>query len=256
MQRFFKMVIAVVILATIGSLAINITQHYFARRDEILRLKRQRAELRQIIERLTGRTRRAELIVDGQVRGPDNKVVQTTLLWQEFTVGPNGRQIPMPLRKFTIPGDTPYIDALVLQFSDKYVEKGDLLRGKSIAFFRRIFSSRESPDQGASLLSKHGIPRVLEHRYGKPNKFLTRLWRNIWPLLKHPHLGKKMGLAVVQGEAHYRPVRPGKLYVIYVRNDGGLEFTEQPGESDLVKRLAKEASADRSIQTQPAATSP
>ncbi len=247
MQRFFKMVIAVVILATAGSLAINITQHYMARRDEILRLKRQRTELRQIISRLTGQTRRAELIVDGQVRGPNNQVLQTTLLWQEFTVGPHGRQIAMPLEKFTIPGDTPYIDALVLQFDNTYVEKGDLLRGKSIAFFRRIFSSREAPDAGVSLLSKHGIPRVLEHRYGKPNRFLVGLWRNIWPLLKHPHLGKKMGLSVVQGEAHYRPVRPGKLYVVYVKNDGGLEFAEQPGESDLVKRLAKEASADRSL---------
>ena len=246
MQRFFKMVIAVVILATLGSLAINITQHYMARHDEILQLKRQQAELRQIISRLTGRTRRAELIVDGQVRGANNKVVQTTLLWQEFTIGPHGHQIPMPLRTFTIPGDTPYIDAIVLKFKDKYVEEGNLLKGKSIAFFRRVFSNKEAPDQGVSLLGKHGIPRVLEHRYGRPNKFLMELWRKIWPLLKHPSLGKKMGLEVVQGEAHYRPVRPGKLYVIYVRNDGGLEFTEQPGESDLVKQLAKQASEERS----------
>ncbi|HMD55288.1 MAG TPA: hypothetical protein VKJ65_12125 [Phycisphaerae bacterium] len=244
MKNLMKTIIWVVVLATFLAGGISIVQLYVTRHSLQVQLEKERKEFEAIIDRLTDRTRRAQLVVDSQVINGSNKVVSTTLLWQEYTVGPGGEQEPMPIQKFTIPGDTPHIDALVLKFQDNYVEEGDLLRGKTLAFFRRIYGESQPPDEGASLLGPGNVPMVLVNKYGQPpNQFVTDLWNHVWDLIDNQKLAQSEGLDVVQGTDVYKPVAPGKLYTIYVPSDGsGLDFVEEIGESDLVQDMLKQAS--------------
>ena len=241
MRNFLKRVIVLVVLTTIMAAGINIAIYFASRNARILQLERERKHLQAVINRLTGKRRMAELVVDGQVTNGKRQVLQTTLLWEDFVNGPEGHRVALPIKKITIPGDTPYVDGYVLKFQDKFVEEGNLLRGKSLAFFRRIFSSKQSPHVGTSLLDSHGVPPCLDGKAGRPDTFTLDLWQHIQQLMEHPASAKKLGLDIVQGQAVYRPVKPGRLYVIYLQNDGGMEFTQQAGESALINRLLKEA---------------
>ncbi len=255
MRNFLKRVIVLVVLTTIMAAGVNMAIYFASRNARILELQRERKHLLVVINRLTGKRRMAELVVDGQVTNGKRQVRQTTLLWEEFVTGSDGKRKALPLKQIVIPGDTPYVDGYVLKFRKKFVENGDLLRGKSLAFFRRIFSSKQSPQLGSSLLGSHGVPECLTGKSGRPDTFTLNLWRHIRQLMQHPTAAAKLGLDVVQGQAVYRPVKPGRLYVIYLQNDGGLEFTQQAGESSLINRLLKEADQMHS-QTATTATSP
>lgn len=239
----------IVVLATAATLSINLTEQYLSRNQRIAQLQKEKAELLAVIKRLTGRTREAQLIVDGQVINGRGKVMQTTLLWREFTYDSNGRPVPLPLKKITIPGDEPYIGGFVLKFSDSFVEDGDDLRGKSIGFFTNIFSSIQAPIHGTSLLSRTGVPRILEPRFGPPNPFAQTLWHKIYALMRSRHQARSLGLQVVERQYVAKPVRPGVLYSIYLQNDGGFEFTQEPGRSTLINRLLRQASAEHTKLT-------
>jgi hypothetical protein len=254
MRNFLKRVIVLVVLTTIMAAGVNMAIYFASRNARILQLERERKHLEKVINRLTGKRRMAELVVDGQVTNGKRQVRQTTLLWEEFVTGKDGKRTPLPIKKIVIPGDTPYVDGYVLKFRNTFVENGDLLRGKSLAFFRRIFSSKQSPQSGSSLLGSHGVPACLTGKSGRPDTFTLNLWQHIRQLMEHPAAAAKLGLDVVQGQAVYRPVKPGRLYVIYLQNDGGLEFTQQAGESSLINRLLKEADRTHS-QTSTSATS-
>ena len=229
-------------VATLIALAIHLTRDYRSHDAQIAELKKERAELQAIIKRLTGRTRKAQLVVEGQVVNRRGRVVRTTLLWREFTITKNGRAVTLPLKKIIIPGDEPYIGGYVLKFADSFVEAGNPLRGKSIGFFTNVFSSSQAPDQGTSLLSKEGVPRILEPRYGPPNPFALSLWRQIQRLIRSRRADKKLGLKVVQLQYVAKPVRPGVLYTIYLQNNGGFEFVAEPGHKALIDRLLHQSS--------------
>ncbi len=252
MKRFFTKVLWILILAIFIALAISLTHYLISRQSELARLLRQRAQLRNIIDRLTGRTRRAELLVDGQIISGTGKVLQTTLLWREFTIGADGKPVPLPMKKIVIPGRTPFVDGFVLKFQDKYVESGNLLRGKSLAFFRCIYANRQAPADGTSLYGPDGVPLVLSNKDGHPNALERHLWTHLSTLMQHPRECPNFGLQLVQQQAVSLPVRPGKLYEIYLQNDGGLEFVQKLGGSSLVRQLLKQASLDKTrVQSEP-----
>ena len=246
MRQFLKRIIVLVVLVTLMATGINLAIYFTSRNARILQLQRERKHLERVINRLTGKRRMAELVVDGQVINGQKRVLQTTLLWEEFVNGPGGRRQALPIRRIIIPGDTPYVDGYVLKFQNKFVEDGDILRGKSLAFFRRIFSTKQSPHSGSSLLDAQGVPPCLDGKNGRPDTFTLNLWHHIHQLMEHPGAASKLGLDIVQGQAVYRPVKPGRLYVIYLQNDGGLEFTQQAGESSLIDHLLKEANHSHS----------
>ena len=133
-----------VVVATLAVLVIHLTRHNWSRDVRIAELKKERLQLQTIIKRLTGRSREAQLVVDGQVVNRRGRVVQTTLLWREFTFTTHGRPVALPIKKIVIPGDEPYIGGYVLKFADSFVEAGNLLRGKSIGFFTNIFSKSQA----------------------------------------------------------------------------------------------------------------
>jgi hypothetical protein len=243
MKNLLKTIIWVVALATLLAGMVSIAEIYITRHSLQVQLEKERQEFMAIISRLTGRERRADMVVEHQETNGFNQVVSTTLLWEEYTIGPDGEEEKMPILKITIPGDTPHVDALILKFQDNYVEEGDLLRGKTLAFFRRIYGESEAPDEGTSLLGPNNVPYVLCNKYSQPNQFELNLWNHIWDLIENQKLAQSEGLDVAQGDAVYKPVVPGRLYTIYVPNDGsGLQFGEEPGESDVVQTMLKQAS--------------
>jgi Tfp pilus assembly protein PilN len=144
--------------------------------------------------------------------------VRTTVRFTEL--GPDGQPLATG-HELTIEGKTLYVEALVIQFEDRYVEQGDALRGTSLCFFKRIFGENQSPSAGPALDTAGQQPLACGgdttidpvHR---------ALWERFWDYANDPALAKELGVRALQGEAPFIEARPGKTYRLELRASGGL----------------------------------
>src|SRR5262249_35164529 len=90
------------------------------------------AELAGKLDRLKAEELTADLAVLGQEKAKDGATV-TKLSFVEYRPKTT---LPLLTKTFEVRGDEVYVDALVVQFDDKFVEVGDGLRGKSLLLFR------------------------------------------------------------------------------------------------------------------------
>ncbi len=186
--------------------------------------ERQRnVELRAIAERLKTETRVADMIVTDQ-REVNGKV-QTTLLFVEYA---RDGVTPLPARRFTIEGKEAHVDALVVKFDGRYVEQNDVLRGRSIALFTRIFGNKQSPESAARIDEPGRIPAVYRGADPAQMQFEEPLWRDFWKLADDEAYRREMGVRVMQGESVFRPFEPGRLYTLTIESNGGLNIQSEP----------------------------
>src|SRR5690606_33864369 len=105
---------------------------------EIRRLQEQNQVLQDFVTKLTSRRMLAEMVVVDQ-RRQGSVVTETTLLFVELA--PDGTKLPG--RYFTIRGDEPHLDSLVVKFEYGFMQKDDPLKGQSLALFYRLYGSEQ-----------------------------------------------------------------------------------------------------------------
>ena len=213
-------------LALLGFIAAGLAAwSYFeqqaAHRREVERLQKERAELKQCIDRLCLQERVAQVMVRGKGTDDDGRTC-TSLSFLEWDR--DGR--PLPAVDCNVVGSEVYFDALVIRFQDEYVEKGDSLRGKSLVLFRRIFGSAEPPDAGTPIdnVSSDGIPLVYRVKEN-PSSVEKDLWERFWYYVDHPEESEKLGVRVMQIEAVGARLSVGAVYELRLEADGGLNLT-------------------------------
>lgn len=189
---------------------------------KIRELEQQAQELKQIVSRLETQRRVAQVFVSNQERDAGGNVLGTRLDFKEFDR--DGRA--MPVRVLTVPGDVVYVDALVVRFTDKYVEGGDSLRGHSLHLFRRVFGESQRPSDGQALDKPNEVPAVYRTKR-EPSPFERDVWAHFWDYASNPDKAADAGVRVAQGEAVYQRVRTGQAWQLSTRADGGLEFKPQ-----------------------------
>jgi hypothetical protein len=188
-------------------------------------LVRERQELQQAVERLTGEDRVAEVRVLDQVRPGqvvDGRTADRTLTTIEF-VELDSQQHPLPSQKFVIPDDVVFFDALVIKFDQKLVATGDALKGRSLALFRRVYGEHQNPSDGYPVDPTGDIPRVFRV-HPEAGKFEQQLWAQFWSYATQPALAAQSGVRVAQGEAVYVPMQKGQLWTLTLQNNGGLNI--------------------------------
>lgn len=214
----------------------------------IRQLEFEKAELQRIVARLKTERRVARLFVADQTRD-DQGSVTTKVEFREFD--PNGGVLPV--RTFEVLGDAVYVDALVVRFSDEYVERGDALRGHSLHLFRRIFGEQQRPSDGSPIDPPNQPPAAYQTD-SKPSEFQKQLWKRFWQYASDPREAAKAGVRVAQGEAVYQQVRSGQLWDLATRADGGLEFRLSAVDPMIEAHLSAPGKAGRgeSLPNQPA----
>jgi hypothetical protein len=145
--------------------------------------------------------------------------VSTKVRFQE--VGPDGAPLA-PGKDFVLDGKLAYVDALVIKFDDRYVERGDVWRGTSICLFRRFFSENQRPEDGFPLdpTGKRPAPYADESDEGADRE----LWLRFWDYANDAALAEQVGVRAIHGEAPYVELRPGRSYRIELRASGGLSI--------------------------------
>lgn len=169
--------------------------------------------LQEVIDRLQSERRIAEVVVLKQ----DEARTKTTFRFRE--VRPDGT--PIHERDLTIDGDVAYFDALVIKFDHRYVERGDLLRGRSLYLFQRIFGEHQEPAQGFRIDEEVPAPYRLRPI---PSEFERELWSEFWTYALEPERARAKGIRVVQGEAVRTKLRPDRIYRLTIEAAGGINI--------------------------------
>lgn len=215
-------------------------QEELARKNRALalqaeRLKREKAQLDDVIERLDVEERVAEIEVLQQHRNAQGDL-QTVVRFTEF--GRGGKRLA-PL-VFGVPSDTPHFDALVIKFERDYVKRGDALRGHNLALFRRVYGDTQSPNSGYWIGERSGVPdlyRIAE----EPTEFELNLWGEFWEYAANPDKAADAGVRVAQGESVYAPMKPGELWRLSLDAGGGLNLKKQSPETNDTQFSAADA---------------
>lgn len=196
------------------------------RTAEIARLETVVAEKERAIQALdlanrllkvSHRVARIEVLAQGAPAETPERV-RTTVRFTEL--GADGEPLA-PGQELTLAGKTVYVEALVIQFEDRYVEQGDALRGTSLCFFRRLFGENQSPSEGPPLDTAGQQPLVYGGDTGA-DPVHRALWERFWDYANDPALARELGVRALQGEAPFIEARLGQSYRLELRASGGL----------------------------------
>ncbi len=179
----------------------------------------QRLDAREaMIERLSRFRRLAHITVIDQQVAPNGEVVRTDLLFIEL----NDDGGELARQTFTLPGDVLFVDSWTVKFGHEDVADGHPLRGRTLVLFRRIYSDQMPPIDGYPI----DVPGAVPPGYasGERADFEKRVWEHFWKLATDAEAAAAMGVRVAQGEAVYKPVRPGMTYELIVDSAGGMSL--------------------------------
>jgi len=181
--------------------------------EEKKKLEQEVARINTALRFLKLEHRVARLEILEQSPDPDKPTQMLTKI--RFTeLGPKGEEIGSPTIG-TLKGTEIYIDAPTIRFKDDFVEQGDLLRGRSICRFRRIYGDGQAPTEGISLDRPPESP-------GDMTEFEKNLWNKFWDLANSPEHAEQLGVQSAQGGGPAVYAKKGTTYHVELRASGGL----------------------------------
>lgn len=121
-------------------------------------------------------------------------------------------------KEYEIEGDIVHFDALIVTFADQSVIDG---RERSLYLWRRVYGENQAPADGFAIEEVGTAPA----RY---SDLLARLrlrdrklfWSAIWDLANDPDALRRHGIKAVYGNAVYKKLRPGLIYVFKISPTG------------------------------------
>jgi hypothetical protein len=121
-------------------------------------------------------------------------------------------------KEYEIEGDVIHFDALVVTFSDEAVMDG---KARSLYLWRRVYGESMSPSEGYDIET----PGTHPERYAGLLRDLRLpeqqlFWEAIWDLANDPEALRDHGIKAVYGNAVYKRLQPGLIYVFKIGTDG------------------------------------
>jgi len=121
-------------------------------------------------------------------------------------------------REYTIEGDVVFFDALIVTFGDDAVKEG---ASRALYLWRRVYGEQMAPVNGFSIETGTRRPERyadLLDELDLPEQEM--FWDTVWKLANDPDLLKKHGIKAVYGNAVYKKLRPGLIYVFKISRTG------------------------------------
>ena len=125
---------------------------------------------------------------------------------------------PVLEKTYEIEGDVVYFDALIITFPAQMVMDG---KARSMYLWRRIYGEHQNPADGFPIET----PGTHPERYATLLKTLRipdqkLFWEEIWKLANNPESLRKQGIKAIYGNAVYKRLKPGLIYVFKIGTDG------------------------------------
>jgi hypothetical protein len=123
-------------------------------------------------------------------------------------------------KEYTIAGDVIHFDALIVTFSNRSVMDG---KERSLYIWRRVYGEKMSPSHGFPIESEGQEPERYRDLLDKLNvSDRGMFWETIWQLANDPDALRKHDIKAVYGNAVYKKLRPGLIYVFKISKTGQL----------------------------------
>lgn len=121
-------------------------------------------------------------------------------------------------KEYEIEGDVVHFDALIVTFDDQMVMDG---KARSLYLWRRVYGENMSPSEGFDI----EVPGSEPARYAELLRELKlpeqkMFWDAVWELANDPEALSDHGIKAIYGNAVYKRLRPGLIYVFKIGNDG------------------------------------
>ncbi|HEY5621864.1 MAG TPA: hypothetical protein VIR77_04610 [Pontiella sp.] len=121
-------------------------------------------------------------------------------------------------REYEIEGDVVHFDALIVTFTDQAVMDG---KARSLYLWRRVYGENMSPSEGYDIET----PGTHPERYAGLLRSLKLpeqqlFWEAVWDLANDPEALRDHGIKAVYGNAVYKRLQPGLIYVFKIGADG------------------------------------
>lgn len=123
-------------------------------------------------------------------------------------------------KEYEIKGDVVHFDSLIVTFSDQAVMDG---KKRSLYLWRRVYGEEMNPSAGFDIAT----PGTHPERYADLLRNLKQseqdlFWEAIWNLSNDPNALEAYGVKAIYGNAVYKRLRPGLIYVFKIGTDGQI----------------------------------
>lgn len=123
-------------------------------------------------------------------------------------------------KEFEIEGDVVHFDALIVKFNDQVVMDG---KERALYLWRRVYGETQPPEQGFAIETPGEQPqRYAELFDALPVNQRNLFWSEIWELSNDPERLKSAGVTAIYGNAVYKKLRPGLIYIFKINATGGV----------------------------------
>ena len=214
LHKISSMLIAIVIFAVIAGIGLLIWKYHFNKNIE--QLLKENKELQSAITNLKTERQIGYAKVISQTT-TDGKII-TRL---KFVETDRKDMLKRVLEKeYEIEGDIIYFDALIVKFDDQLVMAG---KEKSLYLWRRVYSDKMRPQDGFEIEIAGDEPKRYADICSKLNlKDKQLFWKEIWKLADDKQGLAEFGITAIYGNAVYRKVQPGLVYVFKINSTGSL----------------------------------
>jgi hypothetical protein len=227
-------VIAAAILIVFWRISVDQQQRTI---DELAALNAQMeqtlAARQAMIDRLSRTRRIAHVEILGQDADESGLVTQTRL--ELIELDERGRELGR--QRLSVPGDVIFIDGWTVKFDHERIAQGDPLRGRTLVLLRRVYSDRLAPEDGVAIDTPGAIPPG--YAAGPAAEFEKKVWASFWAIATNAELAAAMGVRVAQGEAVYKPVRPGQRFELLADAAAGLSLRPLEAGSDAMTQAER-----------------
>jgi hypothetical protein len=126
-------------------------------------------------------------------------------------------------KEYEIEGDVIYFDALIITFENQMVMDG---KARSLYLWRRIYSDKMRPEEGFPIEIEGEMPKRYADLLAELGEKEQELfWEHIWELSNDPEALKAHGIKAIYGNAVYKKLRQGLIYVFKI-GAGGHVYPE------------------------------
>lgn len=121
---------------------------------------------------------------------------------------------------FAVSGDVVHFDALIVKFTDEYVQDG---KERALYLWRRIYGEQTPPEQGEAIQAPGSAPERY-HAISKSLKVKERdvFWEAVWSLANDPERLSRYGIKAVFGNAIYTRMEADKIYLFKIGATGQI----------------------------------
>jgi len=121
-------------------------------------------------------------------------------------------------REYEIEGDVVHFDTLIVTFEDQAVLDG---KARALYLWRRVYGETMSPSEGFDIETPGTFPERYSGLLSDLKVSDQRMfWESIWDLANNPEALRDHGIKAIYGNAVYKRLRPGLIYVFKIGADG------------------------------------